>query len=110
MMGANRNLLVWGAVAIATCGCSLKPKTMNNSSQNQLAPLEIRSISPTAASTLGGTTLTLTGSGFDAGTTVKLGTADCMNVRVSNSTTLRCVLPRHDAGAVTLTVRTSDGR
>jgi hypothetical protein len=110
-MGANRTLtyVLGGMIAIAaTTACSLKPKTMNTS-QSQVSPFKVNSWSPTAASTLGGATLTINGSGFDAATRVRFGSVECLNTRAVNSTTLRCTLPPHPPGDMSFTVGNASG-
>ena len=61
-------------------------------------------ISPVAGITTGGNTVTLTGSGFAAGTSVNIGGASCTNVLVANSTTLTCTVAAHAVGAVDVVV------
>jgi len=52
------------------------------------SPVAITAVSPLAGSTFDGTSVTVTGSGFDAGTTLRLGTALAENVQVVSATAI----------------------
>lgn len=56
----------------------------------------ITSVFPNLGPLSGGQTITLTGAGFAAGMTVTLGSADCTNVQVVNSTQATCVTPPYN--------------
>jgi plastocyanin len=58
-----------------------------------VAAPSIASISPTSAVVTGGTQLTITGSGFAAGATVRIGSASATNVAVVSSTTITATVP-----------------
>ncbi|WP_196398880.1 IPT/TIG domain-containing protein, partial [Legionella saoudiensis] len=64
-------------------------------------------ITPASGSIAGGTTITLTGSGFVPGMSVTLGGTAATNVTVVNSTTLTAVTPAHTSGAVDVVVSNS---
>src|SRR5690348_9874099 len=68
----------------------------------------VTGVSPNTASTLGGTTVTITGTNFAAGATVKFGTTAATNVTVTNSTTITATSPAGTAGPVTVTVTNPD--
>jgi plastocyanin len=53
----------------------------------------ITSVSPSTGSTAGGTTLTIKGTNFVSGATVKIGGVDAINVAFVDSTTLTAVTP-----------------
>ncbi|MDO8834884.1 MAG: IPT/TIG domain-containing protein [Vicinamibacterales bacterium] len=67
------------------------------------------SISPTSGTTLGGTTVTITGTNFTGTLTVTLGGAAATDVRVSGTTSLTAVTPAHAAGSVDVVVAASTG-
>jgi large repetitive protein len=69
----------------------------------------VTAISPNVGSIGGGTSLVLTGTGFQLGATVVLGGA-AMRGFVSNSTTLNTVAPPRAAGAVEIVVINPDGQ
>jgi hypothetical protein len=57
----------------------------------------------------GGTTVTITGSHFTAGTSVRFGTTPAASVTVTSPTSLTAVSPAHLAGSVDVTVTTAGG-
>ena len=70
----------------------------------------VTSISPTSGTTAGGTAVSITGTGFLAGATVKLGGTSATGVTVVNSTTITATTPAHAAGAVNVVVTNSDAQ
>jgi hypothetical protein len=68
------------------------------------AALTISSISPNSGSTLGGTAITITGTGFASTATVTIGGATATNVNVPNATTIYATTPANAAGAANVTV------
>lgn len=64
----------------------------------------LTSVAPSSGSTDGGTTITLTGTGFVPGTTVNVGGSAATNVNVIDVNTLTAVTPNHAAGNATVTV------
>ncbi len=64
----------------------------------------VTSISPTVGSTAGGTTVTITGSGFSSGATVDFGTVAGTSVTVVSSTSITVVSPAEMTGTVNVTV------
>src|SRR6185503_8249721 len=71
---------------------------------------EVISISPNSGSTSGGTSVTITGTGFSAGATVTLGGTAATNVSVVSSVSITATTPAHAAGAVDVVVTNSDGQ
>lgn len=69
----------------------------------------IASLNPTAGSSAGNTTVTITGTGFIAGTTVSVAAATISDPIIVDSTTLTFVTPAHAAGAVDVAVTTPFG-
>lgn len=74
----------------------------------QAAAPTIAGVAPTSGSTEGGTTVTVTGTGFLPGATVKIGGVDASAVVVS-STLIRAVTAAHVAGIVSVTVTNPGG-
>ncbi len=68
----------------------------------------VTSISPTAGALAGGTTVTLTGTGFINGATVSLGGSSCGSVNVVSSTSITCVTTSHTAASVDIVVTNAD--
>jgi hypothetical protein len=65
--------------------------------------------SPTGGTTAGGTALTITGTGFESGSTVDIGGAAATGVVVVSATSITCVTPARTAGAKNITVTTPHG-
>jgi len=70
----------------------------------------VSTISPASGTTAGGTTVSITGTGFFAGATVSLGGTAATGVTVVSSTSITATVPAHAAGAVTVTVSNTDGQ
>ncbi|MEO8380264.1 MAG: kelch repeat-containing protein [Acidobacteriota bacterium] len=66
-------------------------------------PVIITSVTPPNGTSLGGTPVTIAGSGFDSGATVTFGSAAATNVVVS-ATQITATTPAHAAGAANVTV------
>ncbi len=70
----------------------------------------VNSISPNSGSVNGGTTVTITGTGFLSGATVSLGGTAATGVSIANSTTITATTPAHSAGAAAIIVTNTDGQ
>jgi hypothetical protein len=70
----------------------------------------VTAVSPTSGSTLGGTAVTISGTNFATGATVKFGSVPATNVSVTNSTTMTATSPANSAGAVTVMVTNPSGQ
>jgi len=68
------------------------------------------SISPNSGSTVGGTPVTITGSGFFTGATVTFGGAAATGVTVVSATSITAVTPAQAAGPATVAVTNPDGQ
>ena len=60
----------------------------------------VTSISPSSGTTLGGTSVTITGTNFTGATAVTIGGTAATGVVVVNATTITAITPAHAAGAV----------
>ncbi len=67
------------------------------------------SISPAGGSTNGGSFVTITGSDFAAGATVRIGGVPAYQVQVLNSTTIQAILPAGSAGTPEVLVSNPSG-
>ena len=75
-----------------------------------VAPPTLAAVSPDAGPVAGGTTVTLTGTGFRAGMQVYFGTAAATGVSVNpGGTQLTALAPAHAAGGVDVSVTTPGG-
>jgi Domain of unknown function (DUF1929)/IPT/TIG domain/Glyoxal oxidase N-terminus len=68
------------------------------------------SVVPASGSSNGGTSVTITGTGFAAGATVKFGGTAATNVVVGSSTSITATTPAHAGGAVDVVVTNSDNQ
>jgi IPT/TIG domain len=73
------------------------------------API-ISDLSPASGSTTGGTSVTISGTGFATGATVTFGGTAATNVNVLGSTTITAVAPAHASGAVNVVVTNPGGQ
>jgi hypothetical protein len=70
----------------------------------------VTGISPASGPTIGGTSVTITGTGFLAGAGVTLGGIAATNVVVTSATQITATTPSHAAGVVNVVVTNSDGQ
>ena len=70
----------------------------------------VTGIGPSSGTANGGTPVTITGTGFLSGATVKLGGTTATNVTVTSSSTITATTPAHAAGTVDLVVTNTDGQ
>jgi hypothetical protein len=69
----------------------------------------VSAVSPSAGSIVGGTPVTITGTGFQAGASVRIGGLDASNITVVSAMQITAISPAHAAGAVDVTVTNPDG-
>ncbi len=74
-----------------------------------IAPPTVTSVSPTSGPTSGGTSVTITGTGFTSGATVTCGGSSATGVNVVSATTITATTPAHAAGAVDIVVTSPGG-
>jgi acid phosphatase len=87
---------------------TILPKSNGGGGGNP-APV-VSSVNPTSGSTVGGTSITINGTGFLANATVSIGGSAASSVSVVNSTTITALTPAHTAGTVDVTVRNTDAQ
>jgi len=98
-----------GAKNVVVTNPDTQSGTMTNGFTYAAAPT-VTSINPTSGTTLGGTSVTLTGSNFIIGaTTVTIGGASCTVPTVSTTTSMTCTSPAGAAGASSVLATTSGG-
>ena len=101
-----------GAVSVAVTNTDAQTGTLNNGftyTSSNPAPT-VTSISPTTGTTAGGTSVTITGTGFLAGATVSFGGTAATNVNVVGSTSITATTPAHATGAVNVVVTNTDAQ
>jgi RHS repeat-associated protein len=74
-----------------------------------LARPKVTNVSPKTGSTKGGTTVTVTGTGFTDATSLLFGTAPGTGLTVLSATKMTVVTPAHAAGAINITLSTPGG-
>jgi IPT/TIG domain len=70
----------------------------------------VSGISPATGSQTGGTVVTITGTGFLAGATVKFGGTSATGVTVESATSIQATAPAHAAGKVDVVVTNTDNQ
>lgn len=83
--------------------------TVVNARFNSPAPI-IDAVVPSSGSTSGGTSISVYGSNFSSGATVKIGGLNCTNVVVVNSTKITCKTPANSAGSKDVVVTNLNGQ
>ena len=71
-------------------------------------PTITAAISPDNGPTAGGTSITITGTGFQAGATVTVGGNACTGVNVASASSISCTTAAHAAGASDVVVTNTD--
>jgi len=72
-------------------------------------PPTVTGISPTSGTTAGGTSVTVTGTGFNGATSVKFGATSAASYTVNSATQITAISPAGAAGTVDITVTTGGG-
>ena len=93
-------------VTVTTAG---GPSAVSSADKFTYLPVPtVTNVNPTSGPAAGGTSVTITGTGFTAGTTVKFGSADAAGIVFSSSTSITAVSPP-GTGTVDVTVTTPGG-
>ena len=100
-----------GAVSVKVINPDGKSGTLANAFTYADSP-DLTSVSPSVVETAGGTTVTLTGTGFQPGATVSFGTGRLFpwRVFVVSATSISVVAPPLPAGGLDVTVTNPDGQ
>ena len=100
--------------AVSSCNDTSQTGTMdmNTPPPDQSTGLSVAAISPAGGINTGGTTITITGQGFQSGATVTVFGAPCQNVTVQSPTSLTCTTPAKagTCGAAAVVVTNPDGK
>ena len=116
-LGSGMNKTVWTLAAAGTSRLfvggdfNLAGTTISHYiTQANIAPAPaVTGISPSSGSTAGGTSVTITGTGFAGATSVTMGGIPATNVAVVNSTTITCTTPAQATGTASVLVTTPLG-
>ena len=101
-----------GSVNVVVTNSDNQTGTLNNAysySAPNPAPT-VSSISPATGTTAGGTAVTITGTGFLTGATVKLGGTSATGVNVVSGTSITATAPAHSAASVSVVVTNTDSQ
>lgn len=77
---------------------------------NPLAAPTVTAVSPNTGPAAGGTSITITGTGFVTGATVSIGGVAATSVVVASATSITAITPQRPAGAVPVVVTNTDGQ
>ena len=94
---------------IRTTGSNTNPPVDYATAGAYITPPTITSFTPTTGSTLGGTTVTITGTNFSGATAVKFGTTSATTFTVTSTTKIVAKTKAHAAGTVKVKVSTPGG-
>src|SRR5438093_11908494 len=112
MRAARRGIPVLMVGAVLAASLLIRPGFINGvlaaCTYGHLGAPTVTGISPTSGSTVGGTSLSISGCGFTGATWVKFGTTAASFV-TNNDSTVTSTSPAHAAGTVDVTVTTSAG-
>jgi len=112
MRAARRGIPVLMVGAVLAASLLIRPGFINGvlaaCTYGYLGAPTVTGISPTSGSTVGGTSVTISGCGFTGATGVKFGTTAASFV-TNNDSTVTATSPAHAAGTVDVTVTTSAG-
>lgn len=98
---------VAGTYSVTVTNPDNQSSTLPNAYTYGPAP-NLSNLSPTSSNLVGGTTLTLSGTGFVSGLAISIGGTGCASPRVVSSTQATCTLPAKTAGTYTVTVTNPD--
>lgn len=98
-----------GAVNVTVTNTDSQSGTKSSGFTYIAAPT-VTSVTPIAGALGGGTSVTITGSGFQSGATVDFGGSDCTPVTFTSPSQISCTTTAHSAGAVTVTVTNPDAQ
>jgi hypothetical protein len=99
-----------GAITVTSAGATGSPMTVGVSLVvSASAAPTLSAVSPSSGPSSGGTQVTITGTGFVAGTAVTFGGAAATGITITSGTSLTAVTPAHAAGAVNVVVSNSNG-
>ena len=99
-----------GAVSVTVIRSDGQQGTLADAFTYQVPPPAITQISPATGSTVGGTSVTVTGTDFQSGATLRIGGVAATSVVVVNATTITGTAGAHPSGTVDVVVTNTDGQ
>ncbi len=98
-----------GVVDVVVTNSDAKAGTLSGGFEYIAAPT-LTAVAPALGPAAGGTTVTLTGTGFRSGLTVQFGGAAATGITVASATSATCTAPAHAAGPVDVVVANADAQ
>ncbi len=99
-----------GSALIVVTNTDGQSATLSNAFTYQEWAPTVVSVAGGSGTSLGGTSVTITGTNFTTGASASFGGAPATAVTVVNATTITAVTPAHAAGGVNVAVTNSDGQ
>jgi len=99
-----------GIVSVTVTNPDTQAGTLTNGFTYVLPPPIITGVAPSSGSTIGGAAVTVSGSEFAAGATLKFGGVFGTNVVVVDESTMTAIIPAHAAGPVDVVVTNADAQ
>ncbi|HET9180174.1 MAG TPA: IPT/TIG domain-containing protein [Terriglobia bacterium] len=114
----NRSAMLPGGFTYTTASASSSTSTGSSGSNTSTGSgsstgstsMGISGASPTVGPTTGGTVVTITGTGFQAGASVAFGASSSPTVTVASSTEIDAISPPESSGTAAITVTNPDGQ
>ena len=105
----NQSAVLPGGFTYTTSSTTSTASTSSTSSSSSTS-IGVSGASPTAGPTSGGTVVTITGTGFQAGASVAFGASSSTAVTVASSTEINAISPAGSSGTVAISVTNPDGQ
>ena len=102
-------LIVWVGAAVVAVGVGCTDRDTSAAASGRPANVQIATIAPLTGTDAGGTNITITGGGFETGTTVLIGGAAATNIVLTPPNSLTCDTPAGTAGPVDVAVTGARG-
>lgn len=99
-----------GTVSVKVTNPDAQVGTLSDAFTYILSPPVVSSLSLTTSTCAGLVVTTITGTGFQSGPSVMVGTQTATSITFISSTSIRCTVPARNAGTVSVTVTNADGQ
>lgn len=96
-----------GIVGVTVTNPDTQAHTLSSAYTYDPAPT-VTTVTASSGALAGGTSITITGTNFNAGATVTFDGLACTSINIVSSTSITCLTPAHAAGAVTVAVTNPD--
>jgi len=110
MLPGSFTYITSSATSSTSTNSTTSSSSSTSTSSSSSTPVAVSGASPTAGPTSGGTVVTITGTGFQAGASVAFGASNSTAVTVTSSTEIDAISPPASSGTVAITVTNPDGQ